>query len=82
MLEAAGGALAKPDRETTWRGAPDRRKRDWPQGPVAIPELHETFTVDASAVPANGTRKLRVRDNTPGNFHVLPGYLDTWNLGF
>ncbi|MFE0633209.1 M4 family metallopeptidase [Streptomyces sp. NPDC058864] len=56
--------------------------KGWSQGPVAIPELHETFTVDASAIPGNGTWKLRVRDNTPGNFHVLPGYLDTWSLGF
>ncbi|MET9880345.1 M4 family metallopeptidase [Actinacidiphila glaucinigra] len=56
--------------------------KGWSQGPVAIPELHQTFTVDASAIPANGTWKLRVRDNTPGNFHVLPGYLDTWRLGF
>ncbi|MEU4096797.1 M4 family metallopeptidase [Streptomyces sp. NPDC026673] len=56
--------------------------KGWSQGPVAIPELHQTFTVDASAIPADGTWKLRVRDNTPGNFIVLPGYLDTWSLGF
>ncbi|MDX3355499.1 M4 family metallopeptidase [Streptomyces sp. ME01-24h] len=56
--------------------------KGWSQGPVPIPELHETFTVDASDIPADGTWKLRVRDNTPGNFHVLPGYLDTWSLGF
>ncbi|WP_328884958.1 M4 family metallopeptidase [Streptomyces sp. NBC_00316] len=56
--------------------------KGWSQGPVAIPELHETFTVDASAIPADGTWNLRVRDNTPGNFHVLPGYLDTWSISF
>ncbi|CAM5568775.1 hypothetical protein SFUMM280S_04571 [Streptomyces fumanus] len=36
-------------------------------------ELHQTFTVDASALPANGTWKLRVTDNTPGIFTVDPG---------
>lgn len=45
-------------------------------------ELHHTFTVDASAVPANGTWKLRVTDNTPGIFTVDPGYLDGWSLTF
>jgi Zn-dependent metalloprotease len=45
-------------------------------------ELHETFTVDASALPASGTWKLRVTDNTPGIFTVDPGYLDSWSLGF
>ncbi|MFB9347455.1 M4 family metallopeptidase [Streptomyces heliomycini] len=45
-------------------------------------ELHDTFTVDASAVPANGTWKLRVTDNTPGIFTVDPGYLDGWSLTF
>ncbi|MFS0694348.1 M4 family metallopeptidase [Streptomyces nitrosporeus] len=45
-------------------------------------ELHETFTVDASAVPADGTWKLRVTDNTPGIFTVDPGYLDGWSLTF
>ncbi len=45
-------------------------------------ELHATFTVDASAVPANGTWKLRVTDNTPGIFTVDPGYLDGWSLTF
>ncbi|MFF3335637.1 M4 family metallopeptidase [Streptomyces sp. NPDC002888] len=45
-------------------------------------ELHETYTVDASAVPADGTWKLRVHDNTPGIFTVDPGYLDGWSLSF
>ncbi|WP_405669561.1 M4 family metallopeptidase [Streptomyces sp. NBC_00055] len=45
-------------------------------------ELHTTYTVDASAVPANGTWKLRVQDNTPGIFTVDPGYLDSWSLTF
>ncbi|MFF5161391.1 M4 family metallopeptidase [Streptomyces sp. NPDC000348] len=45
-------------------------------------ELHDTFTVDASAVPANGTWNLRVTDNTPGIFTVDPGYLDGWSLAF
>ncbi|MER5687520.1 M4 family metallopeptidase [Streptomyces sp. NPDC002205] len=45
-------------------------------------ELHTTYTVDASAVPANGTWKLRVVDNTPGIFTVDPGYLDSWSLTF
>ncbi|MFF2063023.1 M4 family metallopeptidase [Streptomyces sp. NPDC058200] len=46
------------------------------------PELHATYTVDASAVPANGTWKLRVQDNTPGIFTFDPGYLDRWSLTF
>ncbi|MFJ5837704.1 M4 family metallopeptidase [Streptomyces shenzhenensis] len=45
-------------------------------------ELHATFAVDASAVPANGVWKLRVIDNTPGIFLVDPGYLDRWSLTF
>ncbi|MFI7503943.1 M4 family metallopeptidase [Streptomyces sp. NPDC049687] len=45
-------------------------------------ELHDTFTVDASALPANGVWKLRVIDNTPGIFIVDPGYLDRWSLTF
>ncbi|MDQ1040917.1 Zn-dependent metalloprotease [Streptomyces sp. V3I8] len=45
-------------------------------------ELHATFTVDASALPADGTWKLRVTDNTPGIFTVDPGYLDGWSLDF
>ncbi|WP_406261485.1 M4 family metallopeptidase [Streptomyces nigra] len=45
-------------------------------------ELHATYTVDASAVPANGTWRLRVTDNTPGIFTVDPGYVDRWSLTF
>ncbi|MDH6622373.1 Zn-dependent metalloprotease [Streptomyces sp. LBL] len=45
-------------------------------------ELHATFTVDASALPANGVWKLHVTDNTPGIFTVDPGYLDRWSLTF
>ncbi|MEV7871148.1 M4 family metallopeptidase [Streptomyces sp. NPDC088124] len=45
-------------------------------------ELHTTYTVDASSLPANGTWKLRVTDNTPGIFTVDPGYLDRWSMTF
>ncbi|MFE6891969.1 M4 family metallopeptidase [Streptomyces sp. NPDC057694] len=45
-------------------------------------ELHKTFTVDASAVPADGTWKLQVIDNTPGIFLLDPGYLDRWSMTF
>ncbi|CAM5650819.1 Neutral metalloproteinase OS=Streptomyces viridochromogenes OX=1938 GN=ACM01_23450 PE=3 SV=1 [Streptomyces viridochromogenes] len=45
-------------------------------------ELHADYTVDASAVPANGTWRLRVTDNTPGIFTVDPGHLDSWSLTF
>ncbi|MGW3739952.1 putative Ig domain-containing protein [Streptomyces sp. NPDC005146] len=45
-------------------------------------ELHTTYTVDASAIPANGTWKLRVQDDTPGIFSVDAGYLDSWSLTF
>ncbi|WP_234388593.1 M4 family metallopeptidase [Streptomyces sp. AS58] len=45
-------------------------------------EVHATYTVDASQVPANGTWKLRVTDNTPGIFDPDPGYLDRWSLTF
>ncbi|MFI1921616.1 M4 family metallopeptidase [Streptomyces sp. NPDC020377] len=45
-------------------------------------ELHATFTVDASALPADGVWKLRVTDNTPGIFTVDPGYLDRWSITF
>jgi len=45
-------------------------------------ELHATYTVDASALPANGTWRLRVTDDTPGIFTVDPGYLDRWSLTF
>ncbi|MFF3752565.1 M4 family metallopeptidase [Streptomyces sp. NPDC002018] len=45
-------------------------------------ELHATYTVDASAVPANGTWTLRIQDATPGIFDNAPGYLDRWSLSF
>ncbi|MER6463886.1 M4 family metallopeptidase [Streptomyces sp. NPDC001228] len=45
-------------------------------------QIHATYTVDASAVPADGTWKLRVTDNTPGIYTVEPGYLDRWSLTF
>lgn len=45
-------------------------------------ELHATFIVDASALPADGVRKLRVTDNTPGIFTVDPRRLDRWSLTF
>jgi subtilisin-like proprotein convertase family protein len=45
-------------------------------------EPHATYTVDASALPADGTWRLRVMDNTPGILTVDPGHLDGWNLTF
>ncbi|WP_245235295.1 M4 family metallopeptidase [Streptomyces violaceorubidus] len=48
-------------------------------------ELHDTFTVDASAVAANGVWKLRVTDYTPAAPGIAPsegGYLDRWSLTF
>jgi subtilisin-like proprotein convertase family protein len=45
-------------------------------------EPHATYTVDASALPADGTWRLRVMDNTRGVFTVDPGHLDGWNLTF
>ncbi|MCP3784983.1 M4 family metallopeptidase [Micromonospora sp. A3M-1-15] len=54
-----------------------------PWGPwVLTPELHETYTVDASAVPAVGTWKLRVTDGTPGIFDLDAGHLQRWSLTF
>ncbi|WP_431952865.1 M4 family metallopeptidase [Actinacidiphila sp. bgisy167] len=47
-----------------------------------LPELHETYTVDASAVPAVGTWKLRVIDGTPGFYDLDPGHLQRWSLTF
>ncbi|MEW1720159.1 M4 family metallopeptidase [Streptomyces sp. NPDC093109] len=46
------------------------------------PELRDTYTIDASAFPADGVWKLRVTDNTPGIFSVDPGYLDLWSMRF
>ncbi|RSS64844.1 S8 family serine peptidase [Streptomyces sp. WAC06614] len=37
-----------------------------------------TFTVDASAWPANGTWQLRVQDTAAAD----TGYIDSWSLGF
>ncbi|WP_193783518.1 M4 family metallopeptidase [Streptomyces sp. E5N91] len=48
-------------------------------------ELHDTFTVDASAVAANGVWKLRITDYTPAAPGIAPsegGYLDRWSLAF
>ncbi|QXE39306.1 M4 family metallopeptidase [Streptomyces sp. GMY02] len=56
------------------------RVKDFVYGPG--PELDATYTVDASAVPANGTWTLRVEDDTPGIFTVPPGYLDRWSMTF
>jgi Zn-dependent metalloprotease len=54
-----------------------------PWGPwVLTPELHETYTVDASAVPTVGTWKLRVTDGTPGFYDLGPGHLQRWSLTF
>ncbi|MFF3751352.1 M4 family metallopeptidase [Streptomyces sp. NPDC002018] len=41
-------------------------------------DVHETYTVDASAIPANGTWKLRVQDL----FGFDTGYIDSWKLTF
>lgn len=49
---------------------------------VLTSELHETYTVDASAVTAIGTWKLRVTDGTPGIFDLDPGHLQRWSLTF
>ncbi|NUS29846.1 MAG: hypothetical protein HOV92_37290, partial [Streptomyces sp.] len=48
-------------------------------------ELHDTFTADASALPANGIWKLRVTDYTPAAPGIPlseGGYLDRWSLTF
>ncbi|MFF7886535.1 putative Ig domain-containing protein [Streptomyces sp. NPDC020794] len=45
-------------------------------------ELHATCTVDASALPADDTQRLRVTDDTPGIFTVAPGYPDSRSLTF
>nr|WP_229888012.1 M4 family metallopeptidase [Streptomyces olivaceoviridis] len=49
---------------------------------VLTPELHETYTVDASALPTVGTWKLRVTDGTPGFYNLDPGHLQRWSLDF
>ncbi|WP_436839963.1 M4 family metallopeptidase [Streptomyces althioticus] len=54
-----------------------------PWGPyVFTPELHETYTVDASAVMTAGTWTLRVTDATPGLYDLDPGHLQRWSLTF
>ncbi|SNX88401.1 Zn-dependent metalloprotease [Streptomyces sp. TLI_55] len=48
-------------------------------------ELHDTFPLDASGLPANGVWKLRVTDYTPAAPGIPPsegGYLDRWSLTF
>ncbi|MCX5399240.1 M4 family metallopeptidase [Streptomyces sp. NBC_00102] len=49
---------------------------------VLTPELHETYTVDASAFRADGTWTLRVQDATPGMFDIPGGHLQGWSLTF
>ncbi|MCX4911106.1 M4 family metallopeptidase [Streptomyces sp. NBC_00878] len=41
-------------------------------------DIHTTYTVDASAEPADGTWKLRVQDLYSGD----TGYIDSWKLTF
>ncbi|MEU3188335.1 M4 family metallopeptidase [Streptomyces sp. NPDC006923] len=41
-------------------------------------DVHETYTVDASAVPADGTWTLRVQDL----YSLDTGYIDSWKLTF
>ncbi|MEW2289217.1 M4 family metallopeptidase [Streptomyces sp. NPDC047841] len=54
-----------------------------PWGPwVLTPELHETYTVDASAAARVGTWKLRVTDGTPGFYDLDAGHLRRWSLDF
>lgn len=49
---------------------------------VLTPELHATYTVDASAVRTRGTWKLRVTDGTPGFYDLDPGHLQRWSMSF
>ncbi|MQY14813.1 Transglutaminase-activating metalloprotease [Streptomyces sp. RB5] len=54
-----------------------------PWGPWVLgPDLHATYTVDASAVSAVGTWKLRVFDGTPGIFDMDEGELQGWSMSF
>ncbi|WP_159007367.1 hypothetical protein [Streptomyces sp. NRRL S-813] len=46
------------------------------------PELQATYTVDASAFPANGTWKLRVTDGTPGFYSIPDGQIVSWSIAF
>lgn len=40
--------------------------------------VSDTYTVNASALPANGTWQLRVQDV----YSADTGYIDSWGLGF
>ncbi|WP_161224707.1 M4 family metallopeptidase [Streptomyces sp. SID8352] len=42
------------------------------------PDVHQTWTVNASSVAANGVWKLRVQDKGPGD----TGYIDGWKITF
>ncbi|MFE6871753.1 M28 family metallopeptidase [Kitasatospora sp. NPDC057692] len=44
----------------------------------SAPNVQTTYTVNASAVPANGTWKLKVQDVGPQDV----GYIDSWKLTF
>ena len=50
----------------------------WNRAGGSTDNLVQTFTVNASAVPANGTWRLRVNDNASGD----TGTLDAWSLQF
>ncbi|MGW3635114.1 M4 family metallopeptidase [Streptomyces sp. NPDC005122] len=57
--------------------------KPWGPGWEPVPELHETYTVDASAVTKVGTWKLRVTDGTPGIYSSWdPGHLQRWSITF
>ncbi|SEH02263.1 Proprotein convertase P-domain-containing protein [Nonomuraea solani] len=69
----------------TWRGelkidliAPDNKVYPLraPEATDSADVLHETYTVNASASPANGTWKLRVEDVE----WVDTGFLDAWSI--
>ncbi|MEV7777200.1 M28 family metallopeptidase [Kitasatospora sp. NPDC088351] len=75
------------DIKHTWRGdvvidlvAPNgttfRLKNS--SGSDSAPNVQTTYTVNASAVPANGTWKLKVQDVGPQD----TGYIDSWKLTF
>jgi subtilisin-like proprotein convertase family protein len=52
------------------------RLKDW--GYDSGDNIDKTYTVDASASPANGTWKLRVQDV----WSYDSGYIDSWKLTF
>ncbi|MGW9039325.1 proprotein convertase P-domain-containing protein, partial [Streptomyces sp. NPDC055721] len=75
------------DIKHTWRGdlaidlvAPDGtvRRLKAPSSSDGADNVITTYTVDASAKPANGTWKLQVRDVASGE----TGYIDSWSLTF